>query len=53
VVAAETQQQAWDAVRAIKVEYEKLPFLTCMEDALKVALPRSSRMEIASPSPTG
>ena len=39
VVAAETQQQAWDAVRAIKVEYDKLPFVTCMEDALKEGAP--------------
>jgi len=35
VVAAETQEQAWDAVQAIEVQYEKLPFLTNVEDALK------------------
>lgn len=39
VVAAETQLQAWDAVRAIHVEYEKLPFVTNMEDALKPDAP--------------
>lgn len=38
-VAAETPQQAWDAVRAISVEYQKLPFVTCMEDALKPGAP--------------
>jgi xanthine dehydrogenase YagR molybdenum-binding subunit len=39
VVAAETQQQAWDAVRAIQVQYEKLPFVSNMEDALKPGAP--------------
>lgn len=39
VVAAETQFQAWDAVRAIQVEYEKLPFVTTMEDAAKPGAP--------------
>jgi len=39
VVAAESPQQAWDAVRAIQVEYEKLPFVTNMEDALKPGAP--------------
>ncbi len=34
-VAAETPYQAWDAVRAIAVEYEVLPFVAAMEDALK------------------
>ena len=34
-VAAESPQQAWDAVKAIQVEYEKLPFVRDMEDALK------------------
>ncbi len=38
-VAAETQQQAWDAVRAIQVEYETLPFVTGMEEALKPGAP--------------
>jgi len=35
VVAAETQAQAWDAVQAIEVQYEKLPVITNVEDALK------------------
>jgi xanthine dehydrogenase YagR molybdenum-binding subunit len=39
VVAAETQQQAWDAVRAIQVQYEPLPFVSNMEDALKPGAP--------------
>ena len=34
-VAAETPCPAWDAVRAIAVEYEVLPFVAAMEDALK------------------
>ncbi len=34
-VAAETPYQAWDAVRAIAVEYEVLPFIADAEDALK------------------
>ncbi len=38
-VAAENPQQAWDAVKAIQVEYEKLPFVTNMEDALKPGAP--------------
>jgi xanthine dehydrogenase YagR molybdenum-binding subunit len=39
VVAADSPQQAWDAVRAIQVEYERLPFVTNMEDALKPGAP--------------
>ena len=38
-VAADSPQQAWDAVRAIQVEYEKLPFVTDMESALKPGAP--------------
>ncbi|HEX7486866.1 MAG TPA: xanthine dehydrogenase family protein molybdopterin-binding subunit [Vicinamibacterales bacterium] len=34
-VAAETPYQAWDAVRAIAVEYEVLPFVADAQDALK------------------
>jgi len=34
-VAAETPYQAWDAVRAIRVEYEILPFVADERDALK------------------
>ncbi|MCB1009707.1 MAG: xanthine dehydrogenase family protein molybdopterin-binding subunit [Acidobacteria bacterium] len=33
-VAAETPQQAWDAVRAIEVDYEVLPAVADAEDAL-------------------
>jgi xanthine dehydrogenase YagR molybdenum-binding subunit len=40
VVAAETQQQAWDAVRAIQVQYEKLPFVSNVQDALKPDAPK-------------
>jgi len=39
VVAAETQLQAWDAVRAIQVEYQQLPFVTSLEDAQKPGAP--------------
>jgi xanthine dehydrogenase YagR molybdenum-binding subunit len=38
-VAAETPQQTWDAVRAIHVEYEPLPFVSGMEGALKAGAP--------------
>ncbi len=38
-VAAETPYQAWDAVRAITVEYEVLPFVADYEDALKPNAP--------------
>ncbi len=38
-VAAETPFQAWDAVRAIKVEYEALPFVSGEDDALKTGAP--------------
>ncbi|MGP8243959.1 MAG: xanthine dehydrogenase family protein molybdopterin-binding subunit [Bryobacteraceae bacterium] len=38
-VVAETLQQAQDALRAIRVEYEELPFVTNMEDALKPGAP--------------
>ncbi len=39
VIAAENLAQAWDAVRAIQVEYEPLPFVTDMEAALKPGAP--------------
>jgi xanthine dehydrogenase YagR molybdenum-binding subunit len=39
VVAADTIYQAWDAVRAIKVEYEVLPRVTAVEDAMKPGAP--------------
>jgi CO/xanthine dehydrogenase Mo-binding subunit len=39
-VAAQTPYQAWDAVRAIKVEYEVLPFVIDEESALKADAPK-------------
>lgn len=39
VVAAESPQQAWDAVKAIEVEYERLPFVSGMEEAVKEGAP--------------
>jgi CO/xanthine dehydrogenase Mo-binding subunit len=38
-VAAETPYQAWDAVRAITVEYEVMPYVVTEEDALKPGAP--------------
>jgi CO/xanthine dehydrogenase Mo-binding subunit len=38
-VAAETPYQAWDAVRAIKVDYEVLPFVAAEDDAVKPGAP--------------
>jgi CO/xanthine dehydrogenase Mo-binding subunit len=40
VVAADTIYQAWDAVRAIKVEYEVLPHVMTVEDAVKPGAPQ-------------
>jgi CO/xanthine dehydrogenase Mo-binding subunit len=40
VVAAETPYQAWDAVRAIKVDYEVLPFCCTEEDAAMAGAPK-------------
>src|SRR5512139_1975760 len=39
VVAADTIYQAWDAVRAIKVEYEVLPQVTSVAHAMKPGAP--------------
>ncbi|MHC4675624.1 MAG: xanthine dehydrogenase family protein molybdopterin-binding subunit, partial [Planctomycetota bacterium] len=39
-VAAETPYQAWDAARAIKVDYEVLPFVVDELEALKRGAPR-------------
>ncbi len=39
-VAAQTPYQAWDAVRAIKVEYEVLPFVVEEDAALKPDAPK-------------
>ena len=38
-VAADTEEHAWDAVRLIKVEYEPLPHLATVEQALKADAP--------------
>jgi xanthine dehydrogenase YagR molybdenum-binding subunit len=38
-VAAESPHQAWDALRAITVEYETLPFVSDPEEALKDGAP--------------
>jgi xanthine dehydrogenase YagR molybdenum-binding subunit len=50
-VAAETPQQAWDAIRAIQVEYEKLPSVTDMEEALKPDAPRVQESGNRGPAP--
>jgi len=39
-VVAETRQQAYDAVAAIRVDYEPLPVLTSAEDALRPGAPQ-------------
>jgi CO/xanthine dehydrogenase Mo-binding subunit len=39
-VAAQTPYQAWDAVKAIKVEYEILPFVLDEDTALKADAPK-------------
>ena len=39
-VAAETPYQAWDAVKAIQVDYEVLPFVADEEKALALGAPR-------------
>jgi xanthine dehydrogenase YagR molybdenum-binding subunit len=39
-VAAETPYQAWDAVRAIEVEYEVLPFVVDEEMAMREGAPK-------------
>lgn len=38
-VAAETPYQAWDAIRAVEVEYETLPFVVDPEEALEPGAP--------------
>ncbi len=38
-VASETPHQAWDAARAVEVEYEVLPFVVDMEKALEQGAP--------------
>jgi CO/xanthine dehydrogenase Mo-binding subunit len=39
-VAADSPHQAWDAVKAFNVEYEQLPFVTEIEEALKEGSPK-------------
>jgi xanthine dehydrogenase YagR molybdenum-binding subunit len=53
-VAAESPQQAWDAVRAIQVEYETQPFVVDMEEALKPGAPavHESGNRVGAPSET-
>jgi xanthine dehydrogenase YagR molybdenum-binding subunit len=50
-VAAETQQQAWDAVRAIQVEYQTQPFVIGMEEAMKPGAPpvHSGSNQVSAP----
>jgi len=39
-VAADSPHHAWDAVKAITVEYEELPFVSDIEQAMKEGAPR-------------
>ena len=52
-VAADTIYQAWDAVRAIKVEYEVLPHAVTYDDAMKDGAPvvREGGNKIPAPNP--
>ncbi len=51
-VAAETPYQAWDAVRAIEVEYERLPFVSDEREALDPDAPlvHDDGNQVAEPS---
>ena len=53
VVAADTIHQAWDAVRAIRVEYDVRPHVVSVEDAVKDGAPevRDGGNRIAPPPP--
>jgi xanthine dehydrogenase YagR molybdenum-binding subunit len=53
VVAADTIYQAWDAVRAINVEYDVLPRVTTIEEAAKPGAPavRDGGNTPAAPQP--
>ena len=53
-VAAQTPYQAWDAVKAIKVEYEVLPFVVDEDSALKPDAPKlyDSGNSTGKPMPT-
>lgn len=52
-VAADTIHQAWDAIRAIKVEYEILKHVTTLDDALKPDAPavRDGGNKLPTPKP--
>jgi CO/xanthine dehydrogenase Mo-binding subunit len=52
-VAADTPYQAWDAVRAIKVEYEMLPVVSTEEEALKPGAPaiQGTSNRVSEPRP--
>ena len=52
-VAADTIYQAWDAVRAIKVEYDILPHAVTYEDAMKDGAPavREGGNKVPTPNP--
>jgi xanthine dehydrogenase YagR molybdenum-binding subunit len=50
-VAADTIHQAWDAVRAIAVEYDVLPHVVEVEDALKPGAPQVREGGNAIPPP--
>jgi xanthine dehydrogenase YagR molybdenum-binding subunit len=53
-VAAQTPYQAWDAVKAIKVEYEILPFVLDEDAALKADAPKlfEAGNSTGKPTPT-
>lgn len=53
VVAADTIYQAWDAVRAIRVDYEVLPHVVTFEDAMKDGAPatREGGNRLPTPNP--
>ncbi len=53
VVAADTIHQAWDAVRAIQVEYDVLPHVVTFEDAMKDGAPatREGGNRLPTPNP--
>jgi CO/xanthine dehydrogenase Mo-binding subunit len=53
-VAAQTPYQAWDALKAIQVEYEVLPFVIDQDDALKPDAPKlfESGNSTGKPMPT-
>ena len=54
-VAADTPQQAWDAIRAIEVEYEERDFVISMEDAMKDGAPAmyEGGNRVSPPRPNG